>query len=250
MTKFSDFIRFPGTAGPPTKEGIRALGFALQADFPIELENYLWVGGVQSFSGPQQLQGRTNIGLGNVDNTSDANKPVSTAQQTALNLKAPLASPALTGTPTAPTATPGTNTTQIATTAFVLANPFADGSVTNAKLANMAQATIKGRNSGAGTGAPGDLTAENVFAILAGLVPALPVSGPGPGEFVAVNTATGAGYTLPAGGTWAYSLIAVTVATGAVVSVRCVGGVGVAGGTLVAAAQAGESKIGWAWRTS
>ena len=32
---------------------------------------------------------------------------------------APLASPALTGTPTAPTATAGTNTTQIATTAFV-----------------------------------------------------------------------------------------------------------------------------------
>lgn len=38
---------------------------------------------------------------------------------TALNAKAPLASPALTGTPTAPTATAGTNTTQIATTAFV-----------------------------------------------------------------------------------------------------------------------------------
>ena len=34
-------------------------------------------------------------------------------------LKAPLASPTLTGTPTAPTATAGTNTTQIATTAFV-----------------------------------------------------------------------------------------------------------------------------------
>ncbi|MBT9098389.1 hypothetical protein KFZ76_11795 [Methylovulum psychrotolerans] len=34
---------------------------------------------------------------------------------------APLASPALTGTPTAPTATTGTNTTQIATTAFVAA---------------------------------------------------------------------------------------------------------------------------------
>ena len=37
----------------------------------------------------------------------------------ALNLKAPLSSPALTGIPTAPTATVGTNTTQIATTAFV-----------------------------------------------------------------------------------------------------------------------------------
>lgn len=30
---------------------------------------------------------KTQVGLGNVDNTSDANKPVSTAQQTALNLK-------------------------------------------------------------------------------------------------------------------------------------------------------------------
>ena len=36
-----------------------------------------------------------------------------------LAAKAPLASPALTGTPTAPTATAGTNNTQIATTAFV-----------------------------------------------------------------------------------------------------------------------------------
>jgi len=39
----------------------------------------------------------------------------------ALGDKAPLASPALTGTPTAPTASGGTNTTQIATTAFVRA---------------------------------------------------------------------------------------------------------------------------------
>lgn len=42
--------------------------------------------------------------------------------QTQLNAKAPLASPALTGTPTVPTATVGTNTTQAASTAFVLAN--------------------------------------------------------------------------------------------------------------------------------
>lgn len=60
-----------------------------------------------------------DVGLGNVDNTSDLNKPISTATQTALDLKANLASPALTGTPTAPTATAGTNTTQLATTAFV-----------------------------------------------------------------------------------------------------------------------------------
>lgn len=45
----------------------------------------------------------------------------SASATTDLALKADLASPALTGTPTAPTATLGTNTTQIATTAFVKA---------------------------------------------------------------------------------------------------------------------------------
>jgi hypothetical protein len=44
---------------------------------------------------------------------------VTSAIQTQIDAKAPLASPALTGTPTAPTATAGTNTTQVATTAFV-----------------------------------------------------------------------------------------------------------------------------------
>jgi hypothetical protein len=66
-----------------------------------------------------------DVGLGNIDNTSDANKPVSTAQQTALNLKADLASPTFTGTPTLPTGsvgvtqTAGNSTTALATTAFV-----------------------------------------------------------------------------------------------------------------------------------
>jgi hypothetical protein len=59
--------------------------------------------------------------LSNVNNTSDAAKPISTLTQAALDLKAALASPAFTGVPTAPTAAPGTNTTQLATTAFVIA---------------------------------------------------------------------------------------------------------------------------------
>ena len=42
-----------------------------------------------------------------------------TTIRTALNSKADLASPALTGTPTAPTASTSTDTTQVATTAFV-----------------------------------------------------------------------------------------------------------------------------------
>ncbi|EYC51448.1 hypothetical protein AZ34_10425 [Hylemonella gracilis str. Niagara R] len=42
------------------------------------------------------------------------------ALSTAIDLRAPIASAALTGLPTAPTAAPGTNTAQIATTAFVV----------------------------------------------------------------------------------------------------------------------------------
>lgn len=47
------------------------------------------------------------------------NSGATAAKISAIDTKAPLASPALTGTPTAPTAAAGTNTTQIATTAFV-----------------------------------------------------------------------------------------------------------------------------------
>lgn len=46
---------------------------------------------------------KSDVGLNNVDNTSDANKPVSTATQTALNLKANIANPTFIGTVTAPT---------------------------------------------------------------------------------------------------------------------------------------------------
>lgn len=76
---------------------------------------------LSKIGGPDWNDTHVITGLENVDNTSDANKPVSTAQAAADALKAPLASPALTGTPTAPTAAAATNTTQLATTAFVQA---------------------------------------------------------------------------------------------------------------------------------
>lgn len=60
---------------------------------------------------------KTQVGLGNVDNTADTAKPVSTAQATALDAKAPLASPALTGAPTAPTPSTSDSSTKLATTA-------------------------------------------------------------------------------------------------------------------------------------
>jgi len=91
---------------------------------------YITSGAVDSVAGRTGVVtlAKGDVGLGNVDNTSDVNKPVSTAQQTALNLKANLASPTLTGVPLAPTASVDTNTTQIATTAYVKSQGFATSS--------------------------------------------------------------------------------------------------------------------------
>lgn len=69
-----------------------------------------------------------------------------------LALKAPLASPELTGTPTAPTAAQGTNTTQIATTEFVVTE-------IDAKIEELGDAMVyKGTLAGGSTGSYGALT--------------------------------------------------------------------------------------------
>jgi hypothetical protein len=188
---------------------------------------------------------KTDVGLANVDNTSDANKPVSSATQTALDAKlalsggtmtgaiemgtskitglgaptnandaatktyvdgvitnlvdgapdllntlnelaaainddanytttittalgtkAPLASPDLTGVPTAPTAAANTDTTQIATTAFAKAEADAAQSAAEATAsgdatskANAAQAAAEATASSALSGATAGTTA-------------------------------------------------------------------------------------------
>jgi hypothetical protein len=70
--------------------------------FPADLSSLATVatsGAYTDLSGKPTIPStKADVGLGNVDNTSDVNKPVSTAQQTALNLKAPIASPTFTGT--------------------------------------------------------------------------------------------------------------------------------------------------------
>ena len=72
---------------------------------------------------------------------------VTSALQTQLDLKAPLASPALTGNPTAPTQTAGNNSTRLATTEYVvtsfapLASPTFTGAITTPLTANRALAT-------------------------------------------------------------------------------------------------------------
>lgn len=180
--------------------------------------SYVNAAGAAAAAPVQSVAGKTgvvtlvkgDVGLGNVDNTSDANKPISTATQSALdakepsisagttaqywrgdktfqnfntaaqgavsataplidtagvfsipqssssvdgylaqsdwstfNNKAPTNSPVFTGVPVAPTASVGTSTTQIATTAFVLSQGFqgATGSMPNAVSTTLASTT-------------------------------------------------------------------------------------------------------------
>ena len=78
-----DLLKYNGTAW------VNAAGYATLAS--------------PTFTGTVSGISATMVGLGSVDNTSDTAKPVSTAQQTAIDLKANIASPTFTGTVTIPT---------------------------------------------------------------------------------------------------------------------------------------------------
>lgn len=88
----------------------------LDADDVAPTSTKLWMSDTQSTK-------LTGIAEGANNYTHPASHPQSMIEglADALDGKAPLASPALTGTPTAPTAAAGTNTTQLATTAFATA---------------------------------------------------------------------------------------------------------------------------------
>lgn len=112
------------------------------------------------------------------------------------------------GTDTVTIAATDTGITQL--TGDVTAGPgsgsqaatIANDAVTNAKLANMAQSTIKGRAAGAGTGDPTDLTATQATAILDNFVGD---SGAGGTKGLVPAPASGdaaAGKYLDADGTW------------------------------------------------
>ena len=62
---------------------------------------------------------KAQVGLGNVEDLAPADMPISSAVQAALNAKANKTDAELLGVPKAPTAAVGTDTTQLATTAYV-----------------------------------------------------------------------------------------------------------------------------------
>jgi hypothetical protein len=87
--------RYDGTAGKTLQNSAVTVDDSGSVNIPAG----------QSYKINNVALGKADVGLSSVDNTSDASKPVSTAQQTALNLKAPLASPSFTGAPAAPSVT-------------------------------------------------------------------------------------------------------------------------------------------------
>jgi hypothetical protein len=97
---------------------------------------------------------RTNLVLGNVDNTSDADKEVSTDQQTALDLKAPLASPTFTGLITGAKAVLNVAPTAIANYGLLNLGSGAFDGVTSGFFTGSASGTILAAN--AATGFVGD----------------------------------------------------------------------------------------------
>jgi hypothetical protein len=120
-TSFNSITGLSSTS--PVMNGVAAVGTATtaaRADHVHPTDTSRAPLASPTFTGTVSGITATMVGLGNVDNTSDANKPVSTATQTALNLKANLASPTFTGTPISTTAAADTNNTQIATTAYVV----------------------------------------------------------------------------------------------------------------------------------
>ena len=72
-----------------------------------------------TFTGTVSGVTKAMVGLGSVDNTSDANKPISSATQTELDLKAPKANPTFTGTVTADVVSITGNLTVTGTTTTV-----------------------------------------------------------------------------------------------------------------------------------
>ena len=97
------------SGSPVTVSGVIGIGLASGYSIPSTSDQSTWTSkepAIATGSTSQFWRGDKSwqalnpvyVGLANVDNTSDVNKPVSTAQQSALNLKANIASPTFTGT--------------------------------------------------------------------------------------------------------------------------------------------------------
>ena len=101
---------------------------------------------------------KSSVGLGNVDNTSDTDKPVSTATQTALDLKSNLAGPTFTGNVTLPSTTTVGN---VSSTEL----GYLDGLTSNVQAQIDAKASLSGANFTGSVEIDQDLTVDGNFIV-------------------------------------------------------------------------------------
>ena len=120
-----------------------------------------------TFTGTVSGITKSMVGLGNVDNTSDANKPVSTAQQTALDLKANLSGATFTGFVTLHS--DPTQATHAATKQYV--DEAAEGLRTKpaVEIATTANLTATYNNGTNGVGATLTATSNGAFPTIDGV---------------------------------------------------------------------------------
>lgn len=137
-----------GTSKTLTIDNVANATKATSAD-KLSTARTITLGG--DLSGSVSFDGSENVTLTATVSDDSHNHTIANIDnlQTTLDAKAPLASPSFTGTPTAPTADEGTNTTQVATTQFVqnaMAKclPLAGGTMTGAL--NMGGQHINGAN--------------------------------------------------------------------------------------------------------
>ena len=131
--------------------------------------------------------------------------------------KAPLDSPALTGTPTAPTPAAGDSSTRLATTAFVASGlSSAAAHISNADLHVSATLKARGNNLPVANGGTGATTAEGAFANLVGTTVSVEKGGTGASSRTAAfaNLVSGSVVGLANGGTGAATAPAAREALG------------------------------------
>lgn len=203
--------------------GVEVQPSALALSLALKIANNL--SDVQSASAS-----RANLGLGNVDNTSDVNKPISTATQTALNLKAPLAAPAFTGVatfavrPTFAGNTPWDNG-NLASPASTTATLAQFAPTTSAQLA-----ALLTDETGSGANVFGTNPTISGATTTGGTINNTPIGGttPNTGAFTTLSTTSGAtignGLTVTAGGSTING--GLVVAGGAITPVSTAGIVG------------------------
>lgn len=139
---------------------------------------------------------KSEVGLGNVDNTSDADKSVSTATQTALDGKVDKTGGVMTGSLTATTLTAGTATDALGTALSVIRNNVAVGRIDN----NASGLRVQAQNGSLqlrGTGNTGISIDASGNAVVAGTITGANLSGTNTGDQVGDGvTITGAGTEL------------------------------------------------------